>query len=227
VVNGDRLVLGGNGFNAAGALTDDGLGVDIVRQVEWGLKYRANDLAIPGRVNAFLTGFYADSEETSFEVTSGLSFDREVRAFGFEFEGAYSLGGFNLTGGLTYTDAEIRRDAVNPANVGNTPRRQADVIYQVTPSYGWRGHLIGANIVGTTSSFSQDVNQLELPGFAQINLFLNLRLTEGLIAAVNVNNVTNAFGLTEAEEGVLPASGIVRGRPINGRTTSVALRYAF
>lgn len=227
VANGDRLVLGGNGFNAAGQLTNEDLGVDIVRQAEFGLKYRGNNLAIPGRVTAFLTGFYANSEETSFEVTSGLSFDREVRALGVEFEGGYNIGGFNLTAGLTYTDAEIRRDAINPGNVGNTPRRQADVTYQVTPSYEWRGHMIGANIVGTTSSYAQDVNVLELPGFAQINLFLNLQLTKGLTAAVNVNNVTNAFGLTESEEGILPASGIIRARPINGRTTSVALRYAF
>lgn len=227
VANGDRLVLGGNGFNAAGALLDEGLGVDIVRQAEWGVKYRGSDALIPGRLNAFLTGFYADSEESNFEVTSGLAFDRTVRAFGVELEGSYSYAGFNLTTGLTFTDAEIRQDNINPANIGNTPRRQADVTYQITPTYGWRGHLIGANIVGTTGSFAQDNNDLRLPGFAQVNLFLNIRIVEGLIAAVNVNNVNNAFGLTEAEEGSLPASGIIRARPINGRTTSVSLRYAF
>lgn len=227
VGNGDRVVLGGSGFNASGGLIDDGIAVDIVRQAELGLKYREENGFIPGRFSAFLTGFYANAEESNFEVTSGRSFDRTTRGLGFELEGSYRLGGFSLSSGLTYTNSRIRRDAINAGNVGNTPRRQAAVIYQVTPAYELFGHVFGANIVGTTSSYAQDSNVLKLPGFAQINLFANFRLTEGLVFAVNSNNVTNAFGLTEAEEGVLPANGIVRGRPINGRTTSVALRYSF
>lgn len=227
VGNGDRLVLGGTGFNANGGLIDDGIGIDIVRQAEVGIKYREGEGFIPGRFSAFLTGFYANAEESNFEVTSGRAFDRTVRGLGFELEGAYRLGGFNLASGLTYTNSQIRRDVINPANLGNRPRRQAAVIYQITPSYEILGHVFGANIVGTTSSFAQDNNVLKLPGFAQINLFANFRITDGLTFAVNSNNVTNAFGLTEAEEGVLPANGIVRGRPINGRTTSVALRYSF
>lgn len=228
VGNGDRVVLGGSGFNASGGLIDDGIAVDIVRQAEVGLKYREGEGGfIPGRFSAFLTGFYANAEESNFEITSGRSVDRTTRGLGFELESSYRLGGFNLATGLTYTNSRIRRDAIAAANIGNRPRRQASVIYQITPSYEILGHVFGANIVGTTSSFAQDNNVLKLPGFAQINLFANFRITEGLTFAVNSNNVTNAFGLTEAEEGVLPANGIVRGRPINGRTTSVALRYTF
>ncbi len=227
VANGDRLVLGGSGFNAAGGLIDDGIGIDIVKQAEAGVKYRSRDDVVPGNLSVFVTGFYADVEESNFEVTSGLAIDRTSEAYGIELESAYSNGGFSLVGGLTWTDAEITADNVAPANVGNTPRRQADLTYQVTPSYSVDGHSIGANIVGTTSSFAQDNNDLELPGFAQVNLFLNVELTEGLVASVNVNNVNNAFGLTESEEGSLPANGIIRARPINGRTTSVSLRYAF
>ncbi len=227
VGNGDRVVLGGSGFNSSGNLLDDGIAVDIVRQAEIGLKYREEGSTIPGRFSAFLTGFYANAEESNFEVTSGRSFDRTTRGLGIELESSYRLGGFNLATGLTYTNSRIRRDVITPANVGNTPRRQAAVIYQITPSYEVFGHVFGANIVGTTSSFAQDNNVLRLPGFAQVNLFANFRLTDGLTFAVNSNNVSNAFGLTEAEEGVLPANGIVRARPINGRTTSVSLRYSF
>ncbi|MGF1543417.1 MAG: TonB-dependent receptor domain-containing protein [Parvularculaceae bacterium] len=227
VANGDRLVLGGTGFNSAGGLIDEGLGVDIVNQAEVGVKYRTDDQILPGSLSLFLTGFYADSEESNFEVTSGLAFDRTVEAFGIELESAYTLGAFSLVSGLTWTDAEIEEDNVVPANVGNTPRRQADVTYQITPSFNFGRNTIGANIVGTTSSFAQDNNDLELPGFAQVNLFLNVEIAEGLIASVNVNNVNNAFGLTEAEEGSLPPSGLVRARPINGRTTTFSLRYEF
>ncbi|MBX2798935.1 MAG: TonB-dependent receptor [Myxococcales bacterium] len=227
VGNGDRLVLGGNGFNNAGGLIDDGIGVDIVQQAEAGLKVRSYDGLLPGYVGAFLTAFWADTEESNFEITSGRSVDRRSRALGAELETAYRSNWFSLTGGLTWTNAQIREDNTNPDNVGNKPRRQADLIYQVTPAFSYLNHAVGANLVGTTSSFAQDNNDLVLPGFAQLNLFLNLELAQGLSASVNVNNATNAFGLTEAEEGSLPANGIVRARAINGRTTTASLRYDF
>lgn len=228
--NGDRLVLGGSGFNLSGDLLDDGLAVDTVTQVEVGAKFQDRDL-LPGNLALFLTGFFADSEESNFEVTSGRAFDRTVQAFGAELELAYRLGGFSLTGGVTATNAEITSDSVTPDNVGNTPRRQAAVIYQVTPA--WSGSLLdrfyslGANVVGTTSFFAQDNNDLELPGFAQVNLFVNAEIVPGLLASFNVNNVTDTWGITEAEEGTLPGSGIIRARPINGRTISASLRYSF
>lgn len=227
VANGDRLVLGGSGFNAGGGLIDDGIGQDIVKQAEVGLKYRSNDGFIPGNLSLFLTGFYADSEESNFEITSGRAIDRTVEAFGLEVESSYTIGGFNLTAGATFTDADIDRDSANPGNEGNTPRRQADVTYQITPSYIIGLTDFGVNIVGTTSSFAQDNNDLKLPGFAQFNLFFNYEIIEGLTASFNANNLFNAYGLTEAEEGSLPANGIIRARPINGRTMSATIRYAF
>ena len=75
-----------------------------------------------------------------------------------------------------------------------------------------------------------------LPGFAQVNLIANWQIpgVEGLSFNVNVNNVNDAFGVTEAEEGSLAdglafAGGgtIIRARPINGRTTTVSLKYLF
>lgn len=236
--NSDRTVLGNAGvFAPDGSLLDEDTGVDFTSQIEFGVKYRSGP-AIPGSLNLFLTGFYATSEESNFEVTSGLAFSRDIRAWGLELESTYSIGGFNLNAGLTVTNAEITADAINPQFVGNTPRRQADVTYQVTPSYyqaTW-GLTVGANVVGTTSSFAQDGNQLVLPGFAQVNLFANWEIpgVEGLSFNVNVNNVNDAFGVTEAEEGSLAdglafAGGgtIIRARPINGRTTTVSLKYLF
>jgi hypothetical protein len=34
-------------------------------------------------------------------------------------------------------------------------------------------------------------------------------------------------GFTEAEEGAIPANGIIRARSINGRTVSASLRFDF
>ena len=228
--NGDRLVLGGNGFNLRGDLIDDGIGVDTVRQAELGVKLQARDM-IPGNLALFVTGFFADSEESNFEVTSGRAIDRTVQSFGVELEGSYRYGGFSISGGLTMTNAEITDDSINEDNVGNRPRRQALAIYQVTAAWSdfmWdRFYSLGFNVVGTTSSYAQDNNDFELPGFAQFNAFANVEILPSAVLSFNVNNLFNVFGITEAEEGTVPDNGIVRARPINGRTMSLSLRYEF
>ena len=228
--NGDRLVLGGQGFNRAGDLLDEGLGVDVVRQAELGTKFQAKAL-IPGNLALFVTGFFADSEESNFEVTSGRAFDRTVRSFGVEFEGSYRISGFSIAGGVTLTNAEITDDSVNSDNEGNRPRRQAAAVYQATAAWAGffldRTYSLGVNLVGTTSSFAQDNNDFELPGFNQFNLFVNVELVPQMLLSFNANNLFNTFGITEAEEGTVPENGIVRARPINGRTMSLSLRYQF
>ncbi len=229
--NGDRLVLGGNGFNLRGGLVDDGIAVDVVRQAELGVKAQSKDQWFPGVLGLFVTGFFADSEESNFEVTSGRAIDRTVRSFGAEIEAAYRYGPFSLSGGLTVTQAEITDDSLNEANEGNTPRRQAPFIYQVTSAwsdYAWdRGYSLGFNVVGTASAFAQDNNDFKLPGFTQVNVFANIEILPQAILSFNANNLFNVFGLTEAEEGSVPENGIVRARPINGRTMSLSLRYQF
>jgi hypothetical protein len=44
---------------------------------------------------------------------------------------------------------------------------------------------------------------------------------------VNANNLFNVKGFTEAEDGAIPANGIVRARSINGRTISASARISF
>ena len=123
------------------------------------------------------------------------------------------MGPFSLSGGATYTDAEIDRDNISPANVGNMPRRQADWIYQATAAYDSELFGLGVNAVGTSDSYAQDSNQLVLLGFTALSL--------------NANNVFDVEGFTEAEEGAIPANGIVRARSINGRTLSASVRFDF
>ncbi|GAB4573456.1 MAG: TonB-dependent receptor [Rhodothalassiaceae bacterium] len=220
--NADRLLFG-PAIAADGSLVDEDAAVDIVKQVESGVKYRT------GALNLFGTFFYAKTEEQNFEITRLEFVDRKYRAFGFELEGSYRIGNFDFTGGLTWTDAEITDDDISPELVGNTPRRQADLIYQFTPSWSQYGATLGLNIVGTTSSFAQFNNELKLPGYAQINLFALYEITDGLVASLNINNLTDTLGVTEAEEGsIAPNSDtVIRARAINGRTVSVSLRYSF
>lgn len=219
--NADRLLFGPAVSTTTGKLTDSGAAVDFVHQLEGGIKYRSGGLTL----NA--TGFHAKTEEQNFEATTQTFFNRNYRAYGIELEGGYRMGAFSLTGGGTWTDAKIVSDVLNPAVVGNRPRRQAKFIYQLTPQYDDGTFTIGANIVGTSSSYTQDSNQLKLPGFTQVNGFVSYRLMERVQLSVNANNLFDVKGFTEAEDATIPANGIVRARSINGRTISASVRYQF
>lgn len=198
---------------------DSGI-VATVDQLELGLKYQGGGLSL------YATGFYAETSETNVEIAPLELFDTQYEAYGIEFEGSYSTGPFSLSAGATWTDAEIvgARDA---SVIGNKPRRQADLVYQATAQYEQDLFTVGANIVGTTDSFTQDNNLLELPAYAQVNAFLAVRPVERIEIALNATNLFNAFGYTEAEEGAIPGNGIVRARSIAGRTVAASVRFDF
>jgi outer membrane receptor protein involved in Fe transport len=197
--------------------------VDLVDQFEAGLKWRRENFSL------FATAFFAETEEQNFELTSQRFFDRVYEARGIELEASWRYEGYFLNGGLTWTDAEISKDDITPANEGNTPRRQADVVYQLTGGYQAERWSVGANLIGTSDAYAQDNNALKMPGYTQVNLFADYRFAERWVAGLNVNNLFDTFGITEAEEGsiVAGAENIIRARSIPGRTATVSLRYEF
>lgn len=218
--NADRLLFG--------VVLPDGSvrkedAVDYVEQYELGVKYRS------GGFGLFVTGFYAKTQEQNYEATTQRFFDRDYRAVGVELEAAYRSGIFDLRAGATWTDAEIAKDAITPANEGNTPRRQANLIYQVTPALDFGKARVGFNVVGTTKAYAQDNNQLIFPGYTQVNAFVNFRPVENVELSLNANNLFNVTGITEAEEGsiVTGANNYLRARSINGRTISASIRFDF
>jgi len=218
--NADRLLFGV--VQADGNVSAE-QSVDVVKQQELGVKWRLGDL------NLFVTGFHAETSEQNFEVTSQRFFDRTFEAYGAELEASYRLNQFSFTGGVTYTDAEINKDQITPEVEGNTPRRQADFIYQGTAAWEGYDFRLGVNLIGTSASFAQDNNQLKMPSYAQVNLFANYRLTDTLVLAVDVNNLFDKFAITESEEGsiVEGQDNIIRARTIPGRSAQVSLRYEF
>ena len=155
-----------------GALRADGTPVDDpddeVRQIEVGYK------SIWDKYEFFATFFTTDTEETQAELTSGSVFIREYTATGIELEGAYRAGNFSLNGNMTWTDAEIDADANDQSVVGNTPRRQAGVIYTLTPNYSTDAFAIGATLQGSTSFFIGDNNELEQGAYMLVKRFWRL-----------------------------------------------------
>jgi len=212
----------------SGALLDPKDGYDAVKQTEVGVKYRGKGLALN------LTGFLANTGERNLQVNSKPDGSvqvehiiRDYRAYGAEFEGSVRHGPFSLTAGATYTHAEITDDATNPAMIGNTPRHQASFIFEATPQFETRMFTVGANLLGTTSSYAQDTNQLKLPGYTVVNGFVQFRPTERLQLMVNANNLFDTLGVAEVTQASIPASGTVLARTITGRTVSGSIRFSF
>lgn len=218
----DRLLQIAGTLNSDGSLTSTTSGFDETEQFEVGVKYGTSDLQMSA------TLFNTVTQDTQAEVTSGLTFIREYEARGLELEGRYDLGnGFSIAGNATVTDAEISDDKFNPALIGKTPRRQADFIYTVIPQYSFDDFMFGASLQGSSEYFVQDSNELKQDGYMVANLFATWYISEQFSVSLNINNATDEFVITESEEGAASAGDIIRARPINGRTTSLQLKYQF
>jgi outer membrane receptor protein involved in Fe transport len=192
---------------------------DMIMQTEAGWKGQFENAVL------FVTGFMANTtEEGGYEATTQRVIENDYAAYGAEIEGAYSKGKFDLRGALTYTKASITTEG---ATQGNTPRRQPALMYSVVPTYSFGKHLAGLSIIGQSKSYAQDANILVMPGYGIVNAFVNFNLAPGLNFSLNGNNLLNAVGITEAEEGAIPANGYVRARSITGRSISGTLRYTF
>ncbi|MYM82573.1 TonB-dependent receptor [Duganella sp. FT50W] len=192
------------------------IAINTVKQIEGGVKWRS------GGVSTFVTLFQAKTDESNFEATTQRSTSNKYDAKGVELEGAYSNGGFRITGGMTYTDAKITgAAAADVANIGNTPRRQAKTIYQVAPTYSFGDATIGASLIGTGKSWGDDAHTIVLPAYEVVNAFVNYSLTPKATLSLSVNNLLNKIGYTEVEGDGHAA------RSISGRAAKVSLSYAF
>ncbi|KAA3659458.1 MAG: TonB-dependent receptor [Calditrichaeota bacterium] len=212
----DRLLFAGLPYTGGTTLNAK----DMIDQAEFGYKH----LFTKGGL--FVTGFMANTtEEGGFEATTQKIIENDYKAIGVEVEGAYNLGVVDLRGGLTFTKAEI----TSGANEGNTPRRQPTVMYSLVPSYAIGEHSVGLSIIGQTKAYAQDSNELVMPAYMFINAFFRYQVTEKLYASVNGNNLLDAIGITESEEGAITDNQVnyVRARPILGRSLSLSLGYSF
>jgi hypothetical protein len=221
---GADRVLFGTYLNAEGGLTAANNVVDFTSQAELGYKMRKNNLML----NA--TGFFAQTDEKNYEATTQKFFDRTYNAFGVELEGRYTIKNFQIFGNMTFTRATIAADVVTPSNVGKTPRRQAPLIYSITPVYNFNKDLqLGASIIGTGSSFAQDNNELVMSGYFYVNPYITWSPVKNFNIMLQSNNVLNQMGVTESEEGSITENqtNYVSARSIAGRSTDISISYNF
>ena len=187
--------------------------INTVKQTELGVKWR------DAGFSAFVTLFKADTAEGNYDLTTHLLTQNTYNAKGVEVESAYRMGGFNISGSFTYTDASIV-GALDPTIVGNQPQRLAKYIYQVVPSYQVGDFVIGGSLIGTDKSFGDNANTIILPSYYTVNVFGNYQISPRATVTLSANNLFNKIGWTEYDNGQ-------GARSINGRTAKIAFKYAF
>jgi outer membrane receptor protein involved in Fe transport len=216
----DKVLYSSKVSTIDGSMPDEADGYDIVEQLEGGFKYRRANLTLN------VTGFSADTEDTNVQA-GAITTDRNYTAYGVEAEGGYQHGPFSLTAGVTWTQAEIVDDKLNPTVNGMVPRRQPDFLYQATPQYQNRYVTIGANLIGATSSYATDNDLMRVPGYLLVNAFLQYRPVERVQLMLNANNLFDEVAWIEITTPSVPANGVGLGRAANGRTISFSARMDF
>lgn len=193
--------------------------VNEVDQFEAGVKWRRSGLS------AFVTAFFAKTKEgAGYEVTSQTIKKDSYDSKGIEAELAYSVGDLRITGGATLTDAKI----TSGPNSGKTPRRQARLVYQIAPSWTIGPLEVGGALIGTTKSYAQNDNVVELPAFAVVNAFVNYEVVKNATVSLGVNNLFDKIGYTEAEgQNNLGDNPLYIARSVNGRSIKASLKYQF
>jgi outer membrane receptor protein involved in Fe transport len=218
--NAERILFGG-GVDPSGGVAQN-VAIDLVQQIEGGVKYRSPFGSI------FATAFYAHTQETNADITNQLQpyVAATYAAEGLEIQSNLHYGDFSIALGGTYTHSRIVADQITPQDTGNVPQRQADFVWQITPGYYAETYNFGVNIIGTTSSYADDANDLVMPGYTEVNLFANYHITPALNLSFNMNNVGNVIGLTEIDNAP-NAKGVATARSIDGRTAKIGLSYKF
>jgi outer membrane receptor protein involved in Fe transport len=216
----DKVLFSSKVSAVDGNMPDPADGYDIVEQLEGGFKYRRTGLTLN------VTGFSADTEDTNVQA-GAITTDRNYTAYGVEAEGGFQHGPFSVTGGVTWTKAEIVSDKLNATVAGMTPRRQPDFLYQATPQFQTREFTVGANLIGATSSYATDNDLMRVPGYLLVNAFVQYRPVERVQLMVNANNLFDEVAFFEITTPSVPADGVGLGRAANGRTISFSARMDF
>ncbi|KQW42343.1 MULTISPECIES: TonB-dependent siderophore receptor [unclassified Roseateles] len=184
-----------------------------VKQLEAGIKIRGSGMSL------FATLFHAKTDEVNVDVTTNPIVARanSYRSKGLELEASARWGVFNVLGGLTYTDAS-QAD-------GRAPKRQAKVVYQLTPTANIGDDLtVGVGIVGTTKSLDDGPTgplTITLPAYTVVNAFASYVLNDRVTLSLAANNLLNELAYTESNDGRGAA------RAYTGRTVKASLRYSF
>ncbi|MCH7627508.1 MAG: TonB-dependent receptor [Proteobacteria bacterium] len=213
---------------AGGGLTDPSIAYGRVKQAEAGVKLRHEGISV------FLTGFWATTSESGFQIGADatgaakvINFSRSYSAKGLELESEIHRGPFSLALGATYAKSKIDQDTTDPTLNGNRPRHQPSLFFTARPQFEQGIVTVGTTINGTTSSFAQDSNILKQPGYVIFNPFLFVRPVSRVELGLTAYNVFDKLAFVNISSAAIPASGVVNAQTLNGRTITGTVRFSF
>ena len=130
-------------------------------------------------------------------------------------------------GNFTYTDAEITKDLINPAVVGNTPQRLPELAVSLHRGvFPAAGHLdVGFNLIGQTDGFGDDSNGVHIPGYAYVNLFAGYRVSERLRCRLNINNAFDEVVVDNVDVGSISPAPRSSQRRVRSPGARARCRY--
>lgn len=211
-----------------GGLTRPSDAYGVVKQAEAGVKFRREKVAV------FLTGFWASTNESGFQIGANqageaivIHYNRSYSAKGLELESELRAGSFSLALGATYAKSKIDHDSSDSSLNGNRPRHQPSLFFNARPQFERGKVTLGATINGTTSSFAQDSNILKQPGYVLVHPFVLVRPVPRLQLGLTAYNVFNKLAFINISSAAIPPSGIVNAQALNGRTVTGTLRFSF
>jgi outer membrane receptor protein involved in Fe transport len=136
------------------------------------------------------------------------------------------------TGDITINNQNVGAQA-NAFYDGKTPGRTPNLMYTITPAYDLPAHYgqVYLRYMYIGRIYADNGDQVPLPGYGVLGIGAIANLTPNLTLNVNVDNVTNALGLTEGNprQGFTQSvvNGYFYGRGIVGPTALVSLTYQF
>lgn len=189
---------------------------------------------IADQVSFFATVFSNDFSSAQQQILGSqvTVTTTESETMGVELDGTYYHdSGMRLGFNLTWQDAEITASS-NPAIVGNQPQRIPELQFRLSPSYEFDLGDGFMTIYGSArwvdDRFSDLQNQQQIDSFTKVDFGANWALNDNLSFLLSIDNLTDEVGFTEADARTAGSqSGILKGRPIFGRSAKLSVAYTF
>jgi len=232
----DRLLFSANINAVTGALASPqarDAALAPVKQSELGVKYRGK--ANFGSYGLAATVFKSTTNEFDYDQTrqddptkpnfAGPKLNQlGFKSNGFELEGGFSMGAFSLNGNVVHSKEELTSSFDKNA-IGKTSGGVPKLRYNIVPRYTFGDLTIGGVLRGQGEVFADGSNTTKIKGHDIINAFANYDFGNGLVAAVNVNNLFNKVFPASGAGFIAP--GIVGAGVETGRTMNASVRYNF
>lgn len=203
--------------------------VQDINQYEVGYKLGTDNLGL------FATLFfneYQASQQRIVDSTVLIDYT-ESEATGLELEAEWNTEfGFALNVNATLLDAEYTKSTTE-GQKGKKPQRVPDWQVRISPSYELdlgdaQSIVFYGALTAVDDRFSDPENKQAIDGYEKIDLGAVWYLGESLSAQLSIDNVTDEVGLTEGDARVIgEQQGVLKGRPIMGRSTRFSVSYNF